>query len=905
MSTNTRIPTGSSPNISQLERSLSDAALQSAQAAQTQAVNETYQLTADVQRALGRLRNKGIIPDIPFQLRQPDPVRTTGSSPLLGRLSGKSSTPPAPAPRVQAYRPSATLSTSAPNLSSRLRGGTATSPPSNGGSALLNRLSGQRQSPTGPAPTVQPYRPSSVPSSTAPGLSQRLAGVPPRTASAPNLPIPSTTPRLNPGRLTRAIEPVLGSARRVISPVANRLAPITRTISPVMRPIARALPYIGAGLDFAGGVSAGEGVGLAGAGALGSLGGGLAGAQAGAALGTLIFPGVGTAIGGVLGSLAGGFGGSWLGDRLYRRLFPNAGNNPLQNMHSPIDRGPAPPFYGGQSPGVPYDVRLTLEVRRVDDDSFFAMEETPWTGESPAVRIHGPIRRFFTNPRELVESSSRSVFIDYALYDGSPYTGFAYQTRDNFRYSIIRGIHIRRADEQPDTGGNPAPAPGAQPQTPLAPIVPRSPRVQPQVQPQSAPQPTGHPSNAPNSPLGPQIAPAPDPLQAPTPTATPNPVAAPGGLTFPYRMPSGLPSAPSGLPSWLPTVALPMGLPAIMPSSTGARGIAPSSIWRPSSTTTRSSSSTATGTGTPSSPTCGYDSLGISGKVDQANTSLNTMNTTMNAMNVLLNGAILGGIGTINTKLGAQIPNGGISGQLGKMFDFAKKTWNFLQIDRVLNILTYITVLHNAYMLSNNLGQTLFSAIGDALNIFNIQDADGGSLPIGEIVGQWTENFFKSVFGVETVDGIKEGWQKANRIYQATANLLFSLQSMIYSMVEILETISNYVGKIGNALQKSGTILQNSFNWMNQTANYTSNRFFNALNNAQEAVEAVANVASAVLSIQETGAEMANQKEEHDKAVAEGEKFVKDEFDEILKNTLKPNLNINPSDEVKAEVDES
>jgi hypothetical protein len=732
-----------------------------------------------------------------------------------------------------------------------------------GSSPLLNRLSGRTPPPASAAPQVQPYRPSAIPSPNAPNLSARLAGQTPVRAASGGAPV-STGPMGTTGRG--------GQLARYLQPSR----------------VSQALPYIGAGLDFAGGIAAGEGVGLAGAGALGGLGGGLAGAQAGAALGTAIFPGVGTTIGGVLGGIVGGFGGGWLGDRLYRCLFPNAGNNP-QNMHSPIDRGPAPPFYGGQE-AVLYTVSATYKATFPNGSIYQDTSSTTRMGP-----IHAVFGRTGVTPYSLGDTYFYSLvvlhganFEEYEFAGGSTQTG-------HIQLEVL-GVSVVRHDGQPDTGGNPAPQPGAQPQTPLAPIVPRSPQVAPQIAP-DAPQPTGHPTNAPNSPLAPQIAPAPDPLQAPTPTATPNPVAAPGGLTFPYRMPSGLPSAPSGLPSWLPTVALPMGLPAIMPSSTGARGIAPSSIWRPSSTTTRSSSSTGTGTGTPSSPTCGYDSLGISGKVDQANTSLNTMNTTMNAMNVLLNGAILGGIGTINTKLGDQIPNGGVSGQLGRMTDFAKKTWNFLQIDRVLNILTYITVLHNAYMLSNNLGQTLFSAIGTVLNVFGIEDADGGSLPVSEIVGKWTEAFFKTLIGEETVDGIKTTWAKYNRIYQAAANIIYSVQSMVYSMVEILEVISNYTGRIGNALLRSGTILANSFNWMNPNINYTDNRFFRFMQRTQDGVELVEQVFSEVLNIQEIGGEFFNQSEKIKEAIGKEEKAVEETESKARSEQKRPDTVIAPSDE--------
>lgn len=106
------------------------------------------------------------------------------------------------------------------------------------------------------------------------------------------------------------------------SPKAGKAIPKGKKIR---LPGVRGLPLISAalaGLDFAQGISEGESVGKAGAGALGSAAGAAGGALAGTALAGVIgqalvpIPGLGFVLGAAVGSL-GGFAGGYLADRAY------------------------------------------------------------------------------------------------------------------------------------------------------------------------------------------------------------------------------------------------------------------------------------------------------------------------------------------------------------------------------------------------------------------------------------------------------------------------------------------------------------------------------------------------------------------------------------------------------------
>lgn len=312
-----------------------------------------------------------------------------------------------------------------------------------------------------------------------------------------------------------------------------------------------------------------------------------------------------------------------------------------------------------------------------------------------------------------------------------------------------------------------------------------------------------------------------------------------------------------------------MIIPAVMRSPTTYTGLnRPPSSGSSSSTTPSTTPSTgttpgggsSTGTQPPSTPSCFYDSAGIKGDAVAANSKLDRLTLISEAIQIYQQQQIKGKLDILDTKLGDQMPNGGISGALKRASDFASKTWDFLQVDRVLNVMTWIAVLHNAYMLSNNIAQTLFSAISISLDVFGVEKADGTAFDVGKIVSDFTEGFFKQIFGVETVEGIKANWKKFNRIYQAATNLMFTMQSLMYSMLDSLEVVGNYVAKIGNAARIFGTFAENAYGWMNPNLNFTENRWFNALNKIQDVTENLEQVAASVKDTQELGAELYNNK---------------------------------------------
>ncbi|BAY77951.1 hypothetical protein NIES25_44210 [Nostoc linckia NIES-25] len=253
----------------------------------------------------------------------------------------------------------------------------------------------------------------------------------------------------------------------------------------------------------------------------------------------------------------------------------------------------------------------------------------------------------------------------------------------------------------------------------------------------------------------------------------------------------------------------------------------------------------------------------IQRSVDAANANgnrLDQLNAALNTGNLGANAQLLAGQATILERLGPQIP-GGLSGKLQRL---AK----WLHLDRALNILIWWQTLHNAYMLSANLGQTLTSAISNVLAAIGIEDAEGSPLDIGAILGGQFDSLAKTVIGESEWGGIKAEFKKWNRIYQAAANLMNSVQSIGYSILSALEVVGSWVALIGNGLKKWGEISEKAYRWMNPTPNF-QNKFFTALENTENVVSQIDVVASEVLSVQDTVNQIGEQKEQFTKALGE------------------------------------
>jgi hypothetical protein len=236
---------------------------------------------------------------------------------------------------------------------------------------------------------------------------------------------------------------------------------------------------------------------------------------------------------------------------------------------------------------------------------------------------------------------------------------------------------------------------------------------------------------------------------------------------------------------------------------------------------------------------------------------------------------------SVQSKLGSQLP-GGLAGAASKIINgfnaltnlvnsSFSKTWKFLKLDRVLNILTFAASLHNAAMLSRSLADTLLDVTSSVLSAFGLRDANGSPFDLQEFFGSQIEDFIIRIVGQEAYEGNKAKWNAANRIISSATNLLWSMQSMIYNAIEGIEIVGGWVAKMANGMKFDGLVSDNMFGWFNPNPNFKSPVFkaMEKLNDLDEAASQIYMISTNVVDFQETAEQLGEQKAALQKAMTD------------------------------------
>jgi predicted nucleic acid-binding Zn-ribbon protein len=216
---------------------------------------------------------------------------------------------------------------------------------------------------------------------------------------------------------------------------------------------------------------------------------------------------------------------------------------------------------------------------------------------------------------------------------------------------------------------------------------------------------------------------------------------------------------------------------------------------------------------------------------------------------------------TTNTKVGI------IGGTLDKLNEFTQKAFKATRLDKVLNALNFILLLHNAAMLSRNLASTLGDLTSQALAVIGIKDEQNNPIDINSILSKQADSFMSGILGEEIWKGTKESWNKANRIISSATNIVWTIRSLGDSAREIAEWTAENTGKIGNALKRYRIVGEDAYKWMPENVKST-NKWTRAVDRFTEGTASLDDAASSlsgVLSeVQNVGEEFGQLKEQRD-----------------------------------------
>ena len=171
-------------------------------------------------------------------------------------------------------------------------------------------------------------------------------------------------------------------------------------------------------------------------------------------------------------------------------------------------------------------------------------------------------------------------------------------------------------------------------------------------------------------------------------------------------------------------------------------------------------------------------------------------------------------VDTVNGKMGPPI-RGGLAGWMLRF-----TSWSVL--DRLINLLTLATTIHNAQQLSSNIFVTLITAMQNVVDFLGIQDSEGKMFNVSSLIGQTLTSLVTLIIGEENYNNFAKEWAKYNRTYQAAANLFSSLMNMGDTVTQALQVVSSQTGKIGNALRAWGVVSEKAYSWMNPNPNFSN-----------------------------------------------------------------------------------
>lgn len=534
------------------------------------------------------------------------------------------------------------------------------------------------------------------------------------------------------------------------------------------------------------------------------------------------------------------------------------------NISRPV---PSNGLTGGQSVGVMYEIIVNGQVKFGSGSPLQGQNQQLFTN-NVGLTLSGAI----TSAKVELRNGSADVYIVASNASGAS-ERYLTGTNSSFAPLDISGlsVSIRRADGQPDTGGSP--------QTEKLPPIPigYTPSNSPfndNDRKAATPPPKpiqGTKSNGFLGALGlggsvPTKSLSPSPVISP-PNPNPNPNPSPNPPLTPTPTKPPLPSPSPDKDKDKDKKKTPPNTPENPPPDLGTRlrdlGAIIALI---ASNTSFDSLKNAAKTGSCESlksPSCTKDMEDriknpISDKLDAAQTARDA--------NAAAQTAALTGIAAEQ-----QIQKGVLASILAKareIFDLVGGLWNNGMIDKAMQYITMITVIHNAVMLTRGIGDTLGSALDSGLQALGLQikDKDGNAQGVTAIIGKSFENLIKGIIGADNYTALTNTWLQANRVYQASINLLSNVQSILDSTTAVAELTSNRVATLMNSLRNAGVVRENAYG--SQTPNTTRfNAFMNKLENLEQGTSNLASITGNIVSVQQSVNELKSNRTEFENAI--------------------------------------
>ncbi|MDG2990563.1 hypothetical protein L3556_06385 [Candidatus Synechococcus calcipolaris G9] len=236
---------------------------------------------------------------------------------------------------------------------------------------------------------------------------------------------------------------------------------------------------------------------------------------------------------------------------------------------------------------------------------------------------------------------------------------------------------------------------------------------------------------------------------------------------------------------------------------------------------------------------------------------------------------------------------------LKKASEFIKKISVTLRFDRVINWMTFATSLHNAAMLSKNIGYSLTMIVDNALRIpgWQPQDENGNTVSVGQILSQTTTAMMKTILGEEVWEGTLETWHQLNRVIMVARNVRNSVISIYYSISNLLTYMADSNNEVANALIEHGVLPEDAYDPRPKETKFYE-QIEMKLNNAYYHLNSLNAILADINTVKDEVGRLNDYRKEFIKEVDGLNKAAKETYDKVIQENERLEI-INETDDLE------
>jgi hypothetical protein len=197
--------------------------------------------------------------------------------------------------------------------------------------------------------------------------------------------------------------------------------------------------------------------------------------------------------------------------------------------------------------------------------------------------------------------------------------------------------------------------------------------------------------------------------------------------------------------------------------------------------------------------------------IPRMNNNIDSINQKLDALTQAGQGALLTAMNNtlngISTVLGTKVIPGGLSSAFSRFTSWAG-------VDRAINLVTMVGVIHNCFMLSSSITETFFSALDNILNAGAlIKNSEADDIDTKEIFTETIDKYMASLFGQQEWTLVKSQLKSYNSIYSSVSQAFGNVRDIIEETNNINQTATRYTAQLGNALQDEGLISEDNWDY--------------------------------------------------------------------------------------------